>query len=325
MIVLSPNGGESAFLGQNFTIRWRSEDSGSSIDIDLMEGASPATATLVSNIATGVANNGSYVWSVPSTGITPASDYYIRVTREASSPDPAVSAISAAAFTINGSVTSFYVNDNTLDASGDITTAVGNDANDGLTPATPKASIQALLQAYTLGAGDTIFVDAGTYNIAGNIILKAVNSGVTIEGYFNPAFPTYSTVINRGNGAAGSYVFDLQGASNVTLDHLSITGADIGIHASNGAGSTGLTITNNQIYNNFDDEISLGTGNDGATISGNNVYGQSAQNSADAGILVNGDSVTISNNLSFTTISGPAFIVPGQRQRLDQRQYLLQQ
>ena len=39
---------------------------------------------------------------------------------------------------------------------GDWTTAAGNDANDGLTPGTPKASLRALLEAYDLEPGDAV-------------------------------------------------------------------------------------------------------------------------------------------------------------------------
>ena len=55
-------------------------------------------------------------------------------------------------FAIREPVTIYYVNDATVE-SGDWTTAAGNDANDGLSPATPKASIRAMLEAYDLGPG----------------------------------------------------------------------------------------------------------------------------------------------------------------------------
>ncbi len=290
VILLTPNGGESALAGQSYIIKWRSEDTSSTVNIDLLEGSTPQTAAVVSNIVTGAADSGTFAWAIPS-NTTPASNYYIRVTRTGS---PSAVAISASAFTIKAPVTTFYINDGTVVA-GDYTTAAGNDANDGLSPATPMATIAALLQTYTLGANDTILVDNGTYNIAGNIVLSAVNSGLTIEGFTGAGG---STVINRNNTAGGSYVFDIQGASNVTLEYLGITGASIGINVSNGAGSTGLKIENNQVDNNYYIGISLGTGNNGATISGNTVYGQSDQSSSNGGIVVNGDSVTISNNVS---------------------------
>ena len=47
--------------------------------------------------------------------------------------------MSNAPVAISSPITAYYVNDGTVSA-GDWTTAPGNDANDGLTPTTPKAS-----------------------------------------------------------------------------------------------------------------------------------------------------------------------------------------
>lgn len=56
----------------------------------------------------------------------------------------------------------YYVNDGSqvLDV---FTNAVGNDVNDGLTPWTPKATVQAIINSYTIVASDTILIDHGTY------------------------------------------------------------------------------------------------------------------------------------------------------------------
>ena len=62
----------------------------------------------------------------------------------------------------------WYVNDNST--TGDVySSAVGNNANTGTSPSSPKLT---LLAAYTLAAaGDTIFIDTGTYSGSGNINL----------------------------------------------------------------------------------------------------------------------------------------------------------
>src|SRR4029453_8597853 len=131
------------------------------VDIDLLRGA-----TVVASIAVATANDGEFLWTLP-TGLTPANDYTVRVTRtDATAPPDA----SNAPFAIAAPVSVYYVNDGTF-AAGDSTPAAGNDGNDGLTPATPKASIRAVLQAYDLGIGDTIRVDAGTYNLTTNIVV----------------------------------------------------------------------------------------------------------------------------------------------------------
>lgn len=56
----------------------------------------------------------------------------------------------------------YYVNDNSL--TGDVyTTAIGNDGNNGLSPATPKATAQSIINTYTLAGTDTIYIDNGNY------------------------------------------------------------------------------------------------------------------------------------------------------------------
>ena len=52
VVMLNPNGGESLIAGKNYTIKWRSQDTSSTVKIDLLQGSSPQTATVVSNIAT---------------------------------------------------------------------------------------------------------------------------------------------------------------------------------------------------------------------------------------------------------------------------------
>ncbi len=61
--------------------------------------------------------------------------------------------------------TMYYVNDPST-VHDEWATAPGNDLNNGLTPATPKASVQAILQTYDLNAGDRVRIDTGTYNLA---------------------------------------------------------------------------------------------------------------------------------------------------------------
>ncbi|MBI5539813.1 MAG: CUB domain-containing protein [Bacteroidia bacterium] len=62
----------------------------------------------------------------------------------------------------------YYVNDR--DTKDDIyCTTVGNDQMDGLSPKTPKESVQSILDSYDVSACDTIYVDAGLYERAINI------------------------------------------------------------------------------------------------------------------------------------------------------------
>ena len=79
-----------------------------------------------------------------------------------------------------------YVNDldptaNTV-AANSFSTAIGNDTNDGLTPSTPKRSLQGVLNdpLRPMNVGDVILLDAGTYT--GTSISGVANTGVIIIG-----------------------------------------------------------------------------------------------------------------------------------------------
>jgi len=295
VLVLKPVGGVTLIEQQNATITWRSQDTTGTVNIDLRQGDN------VVSIAAGVANSGSYVWTIP-TSLTPGSGYTIRVTRNA-----APSAIgTSAAFTINAAVYNFYVNASAT--AGTFTTAGGSDANSGLDPADPMATIQNLLSAYHLAAGDTIYIDQGTYNLSSNIVLTALNSGLTITGV-----PGGGTILDRLNTNTGNFVFDLQTVANVTLENLTITGGYYGINAAYNAGSTtNLTVSGCAFYGS--EQAGIFLVNDYSTnyvatgdvitgnvfhdmlVSGGHYYGY--------GISSQGDQVTITNNTAYNLGTG---------------------
>jgi hypothetical protein len=67
------------------------------------------------------------------------------------------------------SAVTYYINDNSI--VGDIyTNAVGNDANDGLTPSSPKLSIDTVYKI--ANEGDIIYVDTGMYPKTQLVILQ---------------------------------------------------------------------------------------------------------------------------------------------------------
>jgi Concanavalin A-like lectin/glucanases superfamily len=61
-------------------------------------------------------------------------------------------------------------------------TAPGNNSNNGLTAATPVASLTGLLSFYTFHPGDTIYIDTGAYDLVRNVTLGPAFRGVHIVG-----------------------------------------------------------------------------------------------------------------------------------------------
>ena len=260
--VLSPDGGEVWPQGQTFTIRWRSKyDSvvGGTFKIELVGSDIP---TPVLTIATAAPDTGSFTWTVPST-LTP-NDYRVQITRN---DFPTVFDLSSSSFEVTAPINTYYVNDGVFLA-GDTTTAIGNDTtNSGLTPSSPKASISGVLNSYVLKPGDTIFVDAGTYNLSTTLILNSAANGIRIVGYKNSAFPDRSTIIDRGNLTQN--VIELQNADGITLDNLTIRGGYNGVNANTTSDSDNLTISNSTIVGNQQFGVFLDTSNDSSRLQGN--------------------------------------------------------
>jgi hypothetical protein len=86
--------------------------------------------------------------------------------------------------------------------------AIGNDVNDGLTPSTPKASVQSVLNSYTPQSGEVVRIDTGIYNLSENISVKM--SGTSNAPIIFVASP-YGVTVNRGNTTTASYGWDVSG------------------------------------------------------------------------------------------------------------------
>ncbi len=301
VLVTSPNGGDVFPRNQTFAINWRSHDTkhnqsdppaaNNTVTIALLK-----NGTLVQTLASAEPNDGQFLWTVPDNLATGA-DYSIRVTHTVSGKVDTSDAV----FEVTPAISIYYVNDGTA-AAGDWTTAAGDDSNDGLTPATPKANIRAVLEAYDLGPNDIIRVDAGTFDLTQNIIITNEDSGVTITGFLDAAQPTKKTIINRNLPSTyGANAFELQNADNVTLTQLGITGSYTGIYAAQSygdQGSTGFTLRDSEIFANYNG-LELQSGNDGATLLNNDFHGDGSNGygAQYTGATVGGSGSLISSNV----------------------------
>jgi hypothetical protein len=123
-------------------------------------------------------------------------------------------------------------------------------------PGSPDGQPGRPVQRVRIGPGDVVYVDTGSYRIFRNITLLPEHSGVRVEG---PAAQGAAAVLDRGNTSAGSYVFELAGATDVTLSGLGMTGAHRGVFAGHGAGnSRNLTVMDSRIYGHAEWGIWLG-------------------------------------------------------------------
>ncbi len=295
VLVTKPDGGEVWPQDRVFDITWRSHDTTHTVKIELLRKTGNGPPELALLIADAAPNNGRFAWTVPTT-LTPAGDYLLRVTRN---DDPVAADASDDPFAIAPPTSIYYVNDGLVNPAGDWTTAAGDNANDGLTPATPKASIGAILAAYQLKPGDIIRVDDGSYPQAVNIVVTASLSGVTIQGYHDANYPARRAVISRGNAAFGSAVFEVRNVADFTLDHLWLTGAYAAVLAPTSAGSQRLTVSNSTLYANQFAGVQILSGNHHAQLLNNTVFGIRegvANDRQSMGLQADGDDVVIVGN-----------------------------
>ena len=133
---------------------------GTEVTIELSRNSGGSWETL----ATGVgAATGGGQWLWETTSVPNATTYRLRLS------SGSLTSTGTGDFSVANSATrkDYYVNDS-FTAGDSYCTATGSDTSDGLTPATPKATLQAIFDAYDLEPGDTVWLDAGTYNLTAN-------------------------------------------------------------------------------------------------------------------------------------------------------------
>ncbi len=176
-----------------------------------------------SNVTTNVqAGVNFFEWNTTPINIEPR--VYWRVI---SNVDPSIRDTNDVAFVINNGSIIYYVNDSSTN--GDLLcTAVGSSANDGVTPAAPKASIVEVLKSFSLRPEDAIYIETGQY---------ALNQDVSIIGMV-ASISNRFLIRGSTNYAVGGAVLDFQnrtnsflisGSEGVELRNLVIAHASVGV------------------------------------------------------------------------------------------------
>lgn len=120
----------------------------------------------------------------------------------------------------------YYVNDN--NTTGDVfCSAVGNDANNGTDPSTPKATIADIFADYDIAAGDIIYIDKGTFSWTNVLPYAGNDDGFIIQGAGNA-----NTIFDGAN--SGTRFMNMGGA-----DHGSMTFNDVQFYRYTHSGSNG--------------------------------------------------------------------------------------
>ena len=262
---------------RTYTIAWETYnvDPDATLDVDLMW----ADGGEVGHIGTTtVGERHLPPWSPADMGITGnlTSRYRIKVTAQEASP---LAALSREAFAIPdvdpAAANTFYVDDRDVTNANDEYTpaAAGDNRNTGTSALAPKVVIRPIVLSYALDTGDQVLVDSsiGPYIHAVNLNLGGVPLAFdprmnTVQRALitGPTDLSRSAVIDRANPYPGSVAFDLIDSDDMTIDHLGIRGAEIGVHVRQG--SVNFSADHDTVEQHTLDGISIEGGSDAAIL-----------------------------------------------------------
>src|SRR5262249_19098221 len=144
----------------------------------------PNGPQLLTNITPATPDTGSFTWVPASSGID-FGTHGLRV-QVSLVGSAAVFDRSTEPFAVPENTDTFYVNDATVNP-GDLTTAPGSNRNTGKLPSSPKPNPNNILRIYSVGPGQTLSVDAGTYTLLAPLVLSTTSgigddAGFTLTG-----------------------------------------------------------------------------------------------------------------------------------------------
>ena len=289
--ILSPSGLEKFPIGKTINVSFRTagEAAGASVKLEYsLDGGNTYNDTGATGTV-GVAGTGTIAWSIPhnSSLTTLGNSVMLRATVVSDN----TRGVTSNPFQIVNDNTDFYVS------------PTGNDTQSGKDAAHPMQSLAALFAAYNLTSADTVHLAAGSYlDPAQHRPHGGQQRRYTIEGSAQG-----QSLINRGNQVAGNDVFDLVGATGVTMDRLVIEGGNIGINAD--AGSSNLKVTNSEITG---DATGLVLNGNGAQLVNNLIHNNGATVTspfggfftAGPGVIVNGNGAVLDTNQVYNNSIG---------------------
>ncbi|MDB5358544.1 MAG: hypothetical protein JWN24_4997, partial [Phycisphaerales bacterium] len=277
---------------QPHTISWTTFNGGGSpVRIDVYQDVS-GVPQLLKNITPSIPDTGSLSW-IPQNFALTYGTFGLRIKVSLVST-PSASDLSSETFAIPENTHTYYVNDGST--TGDqYTMAVGSNRNTGRLPTAPKPLLSTLFAAYSLGSTDTIYVDTGTYQHIGSIVISgnpAIGNGqgVTIIG------PTNNGTVAQISAPNTGPVFDVNAGNFVTLSRLSFSGGRYGVWVHGGSSNfTGTYLTTSG--NSLDGVRLEADSSTNATLDHLVAFGNLRD-----GISVGGPGVNLSNSVSHDNV-----------------------
>ncbi len=280
-------------------VQWHAYNVTGNVELDLYEQGVGKVAVIgtvaigndVTNPAGAAVVSGALGWSPAASGITgsTANRYWIQIS---STTNNTIETASRENFAIPAASSNYYINDGSL-AGDQWSTAVGSNRNTGTTAGDPVANLIPLLSEYALGPGTTVHIDTGNYVEVRNVVI-GVNSpygnaqGTTFTG------PTNGGVaqLDRANTNSGSIDIDVNDGNFVTLENVTLVGAQVGLNVRNG--STNFKGVNLTSANNSGDGIDVDS-----TATASQFGSLTAHDNGGSGINIGVPIIGLSNSLAY--------------------------
>src|SRR5262249_36651954 len=198
-------------------IRWETFNNASDllVRIDLYQDTANGPQFLL-NISPGAVDSGQYSW-IPQTNSIAYGTHGLRIYVSLAG-NLAVNDISAEPFSVPGNTNTHYVNDRAA-TNDQYTSAIGSNRNTGRLANSPKPLINNLLRLYTLGSGDTLYVDTGSYSEFVPVVLSGTvgigdDEGFTMQG---PTAIGKTASVSFANSLTVAPILDLNDADLMTI------------------------------------------------------------------------------------------------------------
>ncbi len=293
LTILSPTGG--AIWPQPVVIVWSASGEGWQTTDTVRIEFTTGTGTWFAVAGAGeLPHTGTFTWTPPNPDATTAA-YQLRVVCNGDSSIAAV-----AAGTVYRVPVSYFVNDTSTN--GDRwCTAPGAYNNDGRAPDRPQSSIRTLLKSVTMGPGDTVFWDAGSYTQTLDAVIESRHAGAPDAPIRILGVPRATRLVREGDTNDRSCL-------NIEANHVQVEGLTCR-KATGGITVNTLTARNVTLAGNVLEDNDFGinikfSGNSSAVkgeyrILQNLITGGGTNASSSAGIyLYDGSTSGSTNNLS---------------------------
>jgi len=310
IFVTSPARYSKRQIDRTIGIMWNSFGTSGAVNLEYStDGGSTwnPLAAGVPSVMPGSESVGLYQWQPE----TPLGDIVVRVSDAADSSlyDDSYS------FQVNAGGSVYYIDDSSNAGDQYTPGAIGDNANSGVDPLHPMASLTILMESYVFSSGDIIYVDTGDYGILEMILLDSSRSGVLMLGPTNGGRAT----IDRNDNE--SPVFYIEDCTGTIVRDLGITGGSEGIFID--LPGNDVLIQDCVIFNNqnagivTEEEESQSLGN--LYIRGNLLFGTPGDNSSDdqpTGLDLKAPGIVVEENVIHAAETGIATLIREDQEKI---------